>query len=142
MYSRALVFVQFFLIALMAIFSSSILSSSAGMVLMAFGTAFGLWTIRYNTLGNFNIRPELKEGCALVTGGPYKLVRHPMYTSVTLLALGMAVGTPMLLEWISFVLLTGVLVLKANREEALWSCHDEAYLDYKNRTKRFIPFVY
>jgi len=142
MYSRALVFAQFFLIGLMAVLSSGILSSYTGMTIMVSGAVLGLWTTRYNTIGNFNIRPELKEGCDLVMHGPYRLVRHPMYTSVMLLTLGMAIGTPTVLQWTSFVLLTVVLILKANREEALWSCHDEAYEAYKKRTNRFIPFIY
>jgi len=142
MYSRSLVFAQFFLIGLMAVLSSDLLCSPAGLTVTVSGAVFGIWTTRYNTLGNFNIRPELKEGCTLVMHGPYRMVRHPMYTSVILMALGMAIGTPIILEWISLVMLTLVLILKANREEALWSCHDEAYEAYKRRTKRFIPFIY
>ncbi len=142
MYSRALVFAQFFLIGLMAVLSSDLLFSRAGLTITVSGAVFGIWTTRYNTIGNFNIRPELKEGCALVMHGPYRLVRHPMYTSVMLMTLGMAIGTPIVLEWISFVLLIVILILKANREEELWSCHDEAYEAYKTRTKRFIPFIY
>ncbi|MDA3946805.1 MAG: isoprenylcysteine carboxylmethyltransferase family protein [Helicobacteraceae bacterium] len=142
MYSRSLVFAQFFLIGLMALYSNAIFSSWPGLVILFTGVAFGLWAVMYNRLGNFNIRPELKDGCLLVTTGPYRFVRHPMYTSVMLLALGLAVATPIYLEWSSFLLLTLVLALKAVREEYLWCEGSEAYKAYMQKTNRFIPFIY
>ncbi|MCJ7765759.1 MAG: isoprenylcysteine carboxylmethyltransferase family protein [Thiovulaceae bacterium] len=142
MYSRALVFAQFSLIGLMALYSSEIFHSISAMAVLALGICFGIWAIMHNRLGNFNIRPELKEGCALVMSGPYRLVRHPMYTSVMLIALAMAIGTPILLEWISFLFLTMVLAVKAEREERLWCVENSAYESYMKETKRFLPYIY
>ena len=142
MYSRSLVFTQFFLIGIMVIFSRGILSSWLALSILLFGILFGFWTIRHNRLGNFNIRPELKEGCALITTGPYHFVRHPMYTSVLLIALAMAVATPIYMQWSSFVLLVLVLALKSIREERLWCEGSEVYKEYMQNTKRFIPFIY
>ncbi len=142
MYSRSLVFAQFFLIGLMALYSRGIFSSWLGLLILLVGVLFGLWAITYNRLGNFNIRPELKDGCTLVTTGPYRLVRHPMYTSVMLMTLGMAVATPTYLEWSSFLLLSFVLALKAVREERLWCEGNEAYGLYMKQSKRFIPYIY
>ena len=142
MYSRALVFAQFFLIGIMVIFSRGILSSWLALGILTFGILFGLWTIRYNRLGNFNIRPELKDGCELITTGPYRFVRHPMYTSVLLITLAMAVGTPIYIEWSSFLLLMLVLALKSVREERLWCEGSEHYKAYMQTSKRFIPFIY
>jgi protein-S-isoprenylcysteine O-methyltransferase Ste14 len=48
----------------------------------------GLWTLSANHPGNFNIRPEPKVLGHLVTTGPYRWVRHPMYGAVLLLATG------------------------------------------------------
>ena len=142
MYSKSLVFAQFFLIGIMAVSSQGILSSWLGLTVLTVGVLFGLWTINYNKLGNFNIRPELKDGCVLVTTGPYRLVRHPMYTSVLLMTLGMVVSTPSYLEISSFILLVMVLALKAVREERLWCEENAAYHDYMTQSKRFIPFIY
>ena len=142
MYSRALVFAQFSLIALMVLYSQGIFSSWIALVVLLSGVLFGVWTIRHNSLGNFNIRPELKEGCALITSGPYRFVRHPMYTSVLLMSLGLAISTPIYLEWSSFLFLGGVLALKAIREERLWCDENVAYHEYMKRSKRFIPFIY
>ena len=142
MYSRSLVFAQFFLIGMMVIFSHGIFSSWLGMSVLLAGVLFGVWTIGYNKLGNFNIRPELKEGCTLITTGPYRFVRHPMYTSVLLISLGLAISTPIYLEWSSFLLLVLVLALKAVREEYLWCEENVAYREYMGKSKRFVPFIY
>ena len=142
MYSRSHVFAQFFLIGLIALYSRGIFSSLVGVMIIVAGIVFGLWAIMYNRLGNFNIRPELKDGCQLVTTGPYKLVRHPMYTSVMLMTLGMAVSTPIYMLWSSFLFLMLILALKAVREERLWCEGNEAYKVYMRETKRFIPFIY
>jgi len=142
MYSRSLVFAQFFLIGMMVIFSHGIFSSWLGMSVLLVGVLFGVWTISYNRLGNFNIRPELKEGCTLITTGPYRFVRHPMYTSVLLISLGLAIGTPIYAQWSSLLLLVLVLALKAVREEYLWCEENAAYRDYMKKSKRFVPFIY
>ncbi|MDQ3261228.1 MAG: hypothetical protein M3Q00_10690, partial [Pseudomonadota bacterium] len=46
--------------------------------------ALGIYTLLYNRLGNFNIRPEPKASGRLITSGPYRLIRHPMYSALTL----------------------------------------------------------
>jgi len=142
MYSRSLVFAQFFLIGMMVLFSRGILNSWFALTILVAGVLFGLWTIRYNELGNFNIRPELKEGCSLITTGPYRFVRHPMYTSVLVMSLALAVGTPSYLEWSSFILLAVILALKSVREERLWCEGSAEYKAYMQKTKSFIPFLF
>jgi protein-S-isoprenylcysteine O-methyltransferase Ste14 len=142
MYSRALVFAQFFLIGLMAFYSSGIFRSWTGLAVLSAGLIMGVWAILHNRLGNFNIRPELKEGCALVMSGPYRFVRHPMYTSVMLITSAIAIGTPTPLEWTGFIALAAVLALKAAREERLWCVENSAYENYAKKTKRFLPFIY
>ena len=142
MYSRSLVMAQFFLIGIMVVFSEGIFISWLALGIVAIGILFGLWTISYNRLGNFNIRPELKEGCELITTGPYQFVRHPMYTSVLLITLALAVATPSYLEWSSFLLLVMVLALKSVREERLWCEESMAYKAYMKESKSFIPFLF
>ncbi len=61
--------------------------------LLATAIVLGVWTLGHNRLGNFNIRPELRSGARLVTGGPYRWIRHPMYMSV-LLGVGALRRTP------------------------------------------------
>ena len=140
-YPKLLVFLQFGLIGLMIFFSQGVLSSIPAIVIFLLGVSIGLWAINHHQRGNFNIQPKLKEGCQLVTTGAYNYIRHPMYTSVLLMMLGVLVSTPTLLEFLFFSALIFVLVLKAKREELLWCGHDKAYLEYKKHTKLFIPYI-
>ena len=140
-YPKLLVVLQFGLIGLMIYFSHAVLSSIPGIVIFFLGLLMGFWALTHNKRGNFNIQPKLKEGCQLVTTGAYKYIRHPMYTSVTTMMLGVLISTPTLLEFLLFLALTLVLLLKAKREENLWCGHDETYLEYKKHTKFFIPYI-
>jgi len=139
-YPHLLVGAQFSLIGLMVFFSRGILHSPAAITVFLIGLLFGLWAIMHNQRGNFNIRPVLKDGCILITTGPYRFIRHPMYTSVILMMLGIFISTPTLPEAIMFLTLITVLYLKARREEHLWCDHHPEYPAYKERTKLFIPY--
>jgi len=140
-YPKLLVFLQFALIGLMLLFSQGVLHSLPAMFIFVLGAGIGLWAISHHKRGNFNIQPKLKEGCTLVTSGAYNYIRHPMYTSVIVMMFGVLVSTPILLEFLFFISLIFVLVLKAKREEVLWCRHDKAYIEYRNRTKLFIPYI-
>ena len=140
-YPHLLVGAQFALIGLMVLFSHGVLSSPVAITIFLIGLLFGLWAIMHNQRGNFHIRPVLKEGCTLITTGPYRLIRHPMYTSVITMMLGVLISTPNLVEALLFLLLILTLYLKGRREEVLWCGHDAGYLVYRERTKLFIPYV-
>ena len=140
-YPKFLVFLQFGIIAIMVLFSHGVLSSIVAVSIFIVGLLIGLWAINHNKRGNFNIQPKLKEGCKLVTTGAYNYIRHPMYTSVIIMMFAVLVSTPTPLELSFFTMLIIVLVLKAKREERLWSRHDEEYISYKKRTKLFIPYI-
>ena len=141
LYPKLLVFLQFGLIGLMLLFSTSILSSLLGLTIFLLGLVVGIFALLRNKLGNFNIQPKMKENAELITTGIYAYIRHPMYLAVILMMLGVLISSPTLLEALLFILLIMVLLLKAKREEAIWVQESEVYVAYKKRTKLFIPFV-
>ncbi len=98
------------------------------------------WAIKVMRLGHFNIRPALKEGALLVTHGPYRFIRHPMYASVLLAALGLLLITFSWLRLVGFFLLWLVLYLKLRIEEELLAQHFPAYSAYKKRAKMVFPW--
>jgi protein-S-isoprenylcysteine O-methyltransferase Ste14 len=141
-YSYILVILQFGLIGAMLLNSTlSNLSSFYVIIIFILGAIIGILALQHNRLGNFNIRPDLKENATLVNTGIYKFIRHPMYTSVILMAFAIFVSTPTLLEGILFILLIVVLLLKATKEEKLWMAHEKRYKEYKRKTKYFIPYI-
>jgi protein-S-isoprenylcysteine O-methyltransferase Ste14 len=141
LYPKILVFLQFGLIGLMILFSTGILSSLIGLSVFFLGLVVGIFALLKNKLGNFNIQPKMKENAELITTGIYAYVRHPMYLAVILMMLGVLISSPTFLEALLFVLLIMVLLLKAKKEEVIWSQESETYVAYKKRTKLFLPFL-
>ena len=92
---------------------------------------------------NWSVAVALKEDHELITTGPYKYVRHPIYTGMLLMILGTALSVATLGACIGFfIILVGVL-LKLRQEEALLTKHfAQGYLSYKKRTRTLIPFIW
>ncbi len=144
-YPKLLVFLQFGFITLMIIFLK--LSDDTSKIIYSLpvfivGFYVGIWALKHNQLNNFYIQPKLKINAKLITTGIYKYIRHPMYFSVILMMFSVLLYTPSFEEIILFILLVGILILKAKREEDLWMRHDKDYLSYKNKTKLIIPFIF
>jgi len=140
-YPKLLVFLQFTLIGLIALFSKGFFSSLVSMVVFVLGAGLGLWALLHNKLGNFNIQPKMKEGAVLVTSGIYAFIRHPMYLSVIVMSLALVLSSVTLLQSFLFFALILVLLLKAKREESLWIEKDESYAEYRAKSKFFLPFI-
>ena len=64
------------------------------LALCALGAASGLYALAHNRLGILGIYPELPPDAELITSGPYRWVRHPMYTSLMLMMFGIAPTRP------------------------------------------------
>ncbi len=97
--SYTLVALQIALIAVLALPWRIAGWNTGGSALVAIGIALGLWALTANRPGNFNIRPEPRAGGHLVTDGPYRFVRHPMYLAVLIVAAGCALGYADIAAW-------------------------------------------
>ena len=80
----------------------------------------------------------------VVTGGPYRLIRHPGYAGSLLVWTGYCLGVG---NWIA-LLVVGVLMLAAYgwriraEERMLVAALGEQYRHYQRRTTRLVPFLY
>jgi protein-S-isoprenylcysteine O-methyltransferase Ste14 len=124
--------------------------NAGGSALAVVAIALGAWTLRANRIGNFNIRPEPKRGARLVTDGPYRFVRHPMYLAVLIGTAGFALGyadTDALRDvdvaraalWVA---LAAVLHAKTLIEERELRALYPQYAAYARRAKRILPFLF
>ena len=79
----------------------------------------------------------------LVTGGIYGLIRHPQYAGFFLITLGMMIGWATIPLIILYTLLVVLYVRLAKREEKdMEKEFGDEYVNYRKRTKMFIPYVY
>jgi protein-S-isoprenylcysteine O-methyltransferase Ste14 len=115
---------------------------AAGLGLWALGLALGLWAAR--AMGGYGAVSGVTTDHQLVSEGPYRHVRHPIYTAI----IAIAVGTTLVFR--SYLLLgVAVLSIVAHRwwaaaEEKLLGSPEglgEAYRAYAARTGRFLPRV-
>jgi protein-S-isoprenylcysteine O-methyltransferase Ste14 len=86
---------------------------------------------------------EFEKTAELVTTGIYRTIRHPMYSSLLLLAWGVFWKAP---SWPAAILVaaaTGCLIATARAEEREnLRFFGSAYAVYMRQTKRFIPFLF
>ena len=106
------------------------------------GTGIGAWSIIAMRFRNLHAMPDVAPDAQLVTHGPYRRVRHPIYFAVLLIFGGMLGNHCTPLRAAVFVLLAVVLDIKCRYEERLLTLRFAAYGEYQRRTKRLIPFVY
>jgi protein-S-isoprenylcysteine O-methyltransferase Ste14 len=113
-----------------------------GLVLTACGLGFTVWARR--VLGtNWSATPSLKENHDLVQRGPYRLVRHPIYTGLLFAAFGTWLAQGRVSGLCVLGMAAILLILKLNVEEALLTRRfPEAYLQYRRRVKAIVPFLY
>ena len=114
--------------------------AGAGLILCLAGFALAVWA-RLHLGRNWGMPMTFKEGHDLVTGGPYRYIRHPIYTGMLLAILGSALVAGRI--WLTvFVGMTIYSGYSARTEEGLMLEHfPEQYTAYKKRTKAFLPFV-
>ena len=115
-------------------------TGSLGVLLCAAGLL--LVVVSRITLGrNWSDLVVLKQDHRVVKNGPYRWVRHPLYSGTVLALLGSAftVSTPAAYFIPTFCFFG--LLFKSRKEEALLSRELPAYAEYRRRTKAFIPHV-
>ena len=112
----------------------------AGILVASLG--FVVWA-RLHLGSNWSGSVALKEGHRLVRSGPYRLVRHPIYTGLIGGLAGTAIAVGELRGVIAIVLLTATFWFKCQREERLMvSEFGDEYVQYRKEVKALIPFIF
>jgi protein-S-isoprenylcysteine O-methyltransferase Ste14 len=115
---------------------------TVGLVLWALGIAVGVWAAR--AIGGYGAVSGVTEDHQLVSGGPYRYVRHPVYTAIIANALGTALVFRSYLLLAVAALSIVIHLWWAAAEEKLLSSPEglgDAYRSYASHTGRFLPRV-
>jgi protein-S-isoprenylcysteine O-methyltransferase Ste14 len=83
----------------------------------------------------------LKENHELIQRGPYRVVRHPIYSGLLLMILGTAILVGKLGGFVVLAFSFCGLWVKLRREEALLTEQLPGYSEYMRGTRALIPFV-
>lgn len=112
----------------------------AGAIAIAAGLALLVWAALH-LRGGTTPSPVPNGAADLVTMGPYRYVRHPMYSAVMLAAAGISIRSG---SWTIWAVFTGLVLLfqaKARWEEARLDEAFSGYRHYATETPRFVPGV-
>jgi protein-S-isoprenylcysteine O-methyltransferase Ste14 len=110
-----------------------------GVVLTAAGVAIALWA-RWHLGANWSGVVTIKEGHELIRSGPYRSIRHPIYTGILTAILGTAVAIgevrgllAVAIAWLSFY-------VKARREESFLAQEfGDRFAEHRRHTGMFLP---
>jgi protein-S-isoprenylcysteine O-methyltransferase Ste14 len=111
-----------------------------GLALFALGLGFAVWA-RPHLGRNWGTPMTRKVEPELVTSGPYRLVRHPIYSGILVAGIGTVAALSWL--WLPVVALAGVYFLYSARveERQLSDEFPDRYPLYKRSTKMLVPFI-
>jgi protein-S-isoprenylcysteine O-methyltransferase Ste14 len=111
-----------------------------GAAVCVVGLSFAIWA-RISLGRSWGMPMTLHEQPELVTAGPYRLVRHPIYTGMLLMFAGTSLVFP--LAAVPSAIFVAYFVFSARREERdMGRKFPDTYAAYKQRSKMLIPFVF
>jgi protein-S-isoprenylcysteine O-methyltransferase Ste14 len=114
----------------------------AGVAIVAFGLGFSVWA-RVVLGGNWSATVTLKQDHEMVRTGPYRYLRHPIYTGLLLALAGSALA---LGEWrgVLAVAIAAAALWRKLRLEERWLTEEfgSHYAEYRRATWALIPFVW
>ena len=120
---------------------SNPLRAGIGLALFVAGLAFAIWA-RLHIGRNWGTPMSQKAEPELVTSGPYRFVRHPIYSGI--LAGGIGTAVALNWSWLIVVAISGIyFIYSATVEERyLTKEFPVAYPEYRRSTKMLIPFLF
>lgn len=116
---------------------------AAGLVIYGMGYLLMTWALI--TLGsNYQLGGSVpRTEDKMITRGPYKLVRHPMYTAALSISLGLTCltqsGVFFLVFWFYLLLIIPLIPVE---EDGLRNAYGKQYDEYRLKVKKLLPFVY
>jgi protein-S-isoprenylcysteine O-methyltransferase Ste14 len=117
----------------------SVILAAIGALLFACGIALAVWA-RLHLGRNWGMPMTQRAEPELVTSGPYRFVRHPIYSGLLAAMLGTALVDNLLGLIVVVVLVAYFYYCGIVEERNLTATFPKAYPEYRGRTKMLIPF--
>jgi len=108
-----------------------------GLVLISLGYFLFIWSVIVR--GRYATSWEMPEHQELVTGGPYRYVRHPSYLGYFLMFVGLFFLWSNVFTFFPILAIPGYYRITLEEERLLVLRFGEEYVNYQNRTGRFVP---
>jgi protein-S-isoprenylcysteine O-methyltransferase Ste14 len=111
-----------------------------GLTIFVLGLALAVWA-RVYLGGNWGMPMSQRAEHELVTTGPYRMIRHPIYSGMLLGTLGTAIAIN--LYWLNAAVILGAyfLISAAIEERTMIKLFPAAYPPYRHTTKMLIPHI-
>ena len=115
---------------------------SFGLLLMLGGTAFNLYG-RLHLKSNWANHVRIYQDHSLITDGPYRWVRHPLYASIIWMFYGASIAylSPLAALENALIFVPAMIYRARQEEDALQSAFGDAYTGYMQKTGRFFPLL-
>jgi protein-S-isoprenylcysteine O-methyltransferase Ste14 len=110
-----------------------------GVALTALGVLISVWA-RLALGGNWSGVVTLKENHELIRNGPYRWIRHPIYTGMLVSTAGTAIVDGRLRGWLGLLVVWVTFYFKAQREERfLRQEFGDRFQEHTRKTGMFLP---
>jgi protein-S-isoprenylcysteine O-methyltransferase Ste14 len=114
----------------------------AGFCIVLCGVGFSIWA-RVILGENWSGTPSIKQDHALIQRGPYRIVRHPIYTGLLTALLGSALQHSLVRSFLGVIICAVALWLKiAVEEQFMLHLFGDEYLRYRKNVSALIPFLF
>jgi protein-S-isoprenylcysteine O-methyltransferase Ste14 len=137
-----LTIIQYVTLILFIIISPRIAKGIIPLTVEILGVILAIWAIIEMRKSKLNIAPLPRSGATVVSSGPYKLIRHPMYLSIILALTPLIVTHFDVTRLIVLLLLYINLIVKMFFEESIIKKHLNGYNEYSKSTKRLFPYIF
>jgi protein-S-isoprenylcysteine O-methyltransferase Ste14 len=131
-----------FIFGLLCLLVSGNLFSKSPLVIVGqlLAVALGVWARLCFRKEQYSIYPEPADG-PLVLTGPYRFIRHPMYTFALLLTWSSILGHLSHFTLLIGLIVSAVIAVRIETEEEFLLARYPEYEEYARKTKRIIPFI-
>ena len=114
-----------------------------GFALVAVGFGLVDWTLLSNPFASSAVRIQGERDQAVISTGPYALVRHPMYSTALVMMAGIPIALGSLWGLLAFAAMMPALIWRIFDEEKFLVAQLPGYAEYKQKVRyRHIPHLW